>query len=134
MKVLVIGSGRMGLRHAEGASMVDHVSEVYIVDKENSKIEEAKSGLKHLKLFKKIKFISNFKIEKLVDFNFEIVILATTAAKRFELVRKVALVLNPKYLLIEKPLEQNYTASKKICNLFEIDFPNLSIATTFMSL
>jgi predicted dehydrogenase len=102
MKVIIIGAGRMGVRHAKGILNSKLVSNITIVDTKEKALDNAKNNLVSSKL--NFLLIDKLKVQKN---KFDIAILATTANERFKLLKLVN-NLGCKNILIEKPIEQSY--------------------------
>lgn len=100
MEVLIIGAGRMGIRHAQGVFENVNVSKILIIDVNQEALNSAKNILNNSKI--------SFSLNNNVNFDrkFDIVIIASTANNRIEQV-KFASKFNPKAILIEKPLGQS---------------------------
>ncbi|MCH8902736.1 MAG: Gfo/Idh/MocA family oxidoreductase [Bacteroidetes bacterium] len=102
MNALIIGSGRMGIRHAQGLETVGEVENIYLTDLKEEKLAEARQELGESSKFH---FESMDKI-KTGNRNFEVVIIASTAGARLESCI-MAVEANCEYLLLEKPLGQS---------------------------
>lgn len=116
MKVLIIGAGRMGQRHAMGALSVEKISEVIITDINSEALDNAQNALKLHPNSKKAKYLLNrdyFKSNQKTD----VVIIASTASNRIDLCEKVV-ALNPSHILLEKPLGQSVSEVKKLMDFF----------------
>ncbi len=107
MNVLIIGAGRMGLRHAIGVLKVKNLTSLTVADINANALEEAKRQLEKSSGDIKISYctIENIKGQ------FEVVIVATTASNRIKSC-ELALSVLPKYILLEKPLGQSYEEVK----------------------
>ncbi|MCU0440312.1 MAG: Gfo/Idh/MocA family oxidoreductase [Raineya sp.] len=104
MKVIVIGVGRMGTRHAQGLLQVAAIEELVLVDMKEEALENAKNTLSPQST-KKLSFII---LENFLSTppQADIVIDASTAQNRTERLENI-LKTNCKYILIEKPLGQS---------------------------
>ena len=124
MKVLIIGSGRMGIRHAIGASLVSEISEITIIDISNSALVEAKKQLSHLNNFNLILFknLSQISLCK----NYDIGIISTTANDRIIICKKI-LDTGCKNILIEKPLGQSLNEVLEIESFFKLKKVNVYV-------
>jgi predicted dehydrogenase len=117
MNVLVLGAGRMGLRHCLGVLKVRDVKTLLVVDVSETSLTNAKSQLENKNPDIKIEY-------HLADEFFkspsrpEIIIVASTAGNRLETCEKL-LHLNPKYILVEKPLGQSLENVEELIQLFE---------------
>jgi predicted dehydrogenase len=106
MNILIIGAGRMGIRHAQGISTVDVVKNIQLVDINQSALDNAKAILKDTPNIK-------FEFSLLEALNteggtFDIGVLASTANNRIELYN-LLVKLGCKHILAEKPLGQSYS-------------------------
>lgn len=122
MKVLIIGAGRMGIRHAQGALNVEEVGEVTMVDISDAALENAKTQLSSHTGSSRLKTGKTGEIKG----QYDIVIIASTASDRSETC-SYALSFSPKYLLIEKPLGQSYPEVKDLVALFKDKAVQVSI-------
>lgn len=105
MKVIVIGAGRMGVRHIQGILTVENVEKVSIVDIYETALENAKSNLKDNDAFEKCDFILTDEIDN--QETYDVGIIASTANNRAELFDKLV-GLGCKDIMVEKPLGQSY--------------------------
>ncbi len=103
MRVLIIGAGRMGIRHAQGAATLPEVSQITLIDKLSLSLDNAKSALQNTN--KQVKYIlaDNFEPKEEPA---DIVIIATTATNRKQALLS-AKDTGCKYILIEKPIGQS---------------------------
>jgi len=129
MNVIILGAGRMGLRHAEGIAKINEIKSITLVDNNPLSIENAKKYFLNNTNFNKLFFCDNIKILK-DENNFEIGIIATTANNRIELLNILA-NLGCKNVLVEKPIAQSLNQiiefNKKV-NEMEINcFVNLNM-------
>ena len=114
MKALIIGAGRMGIRHAQGILGVVAITEVCMVDISDSSLEIAKAQLFLQELTPKLKTATVGVAKGQYDF----VIISSTASDRISTC-EYALSFNPKYILIEKPLGQSYSEVESLVNFFK---------------
>ncbi len=114
MRILIIGAGRMGLRHAIGVLKVKGIESITVADINEYVLFQAEN---HLIKDAEGKKISYCLIENINE-QFEIVIIATTAQGRFKTI-ECALSVQPKYLLIEKPLGQSFQEVENLIALME---------------
>ena len=96
MNVLICGYGNIGKRHHQSIKNNSKINKIYIYDKLNLG--------RHT-----INKLSNIKINKI-----DLVIIATTAKNRLQLIKKVNRTFNPSYWIIEKFLETNLLNVEKI--------------------
>lgn len=117
MKVVILGSGRMGIRHAEGIIDLSEVEDLCIVDKYSQALKNAEIALKKYKGFNKARFLSlsDFLIE---DTRYAVAIIATTSKSRLNNCR-ILLEKGVKYFLIEKPLGQSFNEVKELVDFFD---------------
>ena len=111
MKVLIIGAGRMGLRHLQGALSLDIVKTVMILDIKEETLTTAKTACQNDKRVS-YDLLSGFKAK---DSQYDLCIIASTASSRKPLC-ELAVNCGCKYLLIEKPLGQSYQEVEDLCN------------------
>lgn len=129
INILIIGAGRMGIRHAEGICKLTEVRAITIVDNSEKSIENAINHFSTNSLFEKINIINN---EKLINSTekFEIGIIATTANNRIELLT-LLVDLGCKQILVEKPLSQSFDQlvdfNSAVVNLGVSCFVNLNM-------
>lgn len=111
MKVLIVGAGRMGVRHATGVlkSKAEHIC---IADISQASLDTAKQQL----LTKDNQHRLTFSLfaEREIS-HYDTVIFATTAKNRIGLFRDV-LIHTPQYALFEKPLGQNFEEVQELVN------------------
>jgi len=105
MNIIILGAGRMGLRHAEGVAKIKEIKSVTLVDNNTSTIENAKQHFSSNVEFNKFDFYNN--IEILSYKKFDIGIIATTANNRIEILNQLA-KLGCNNILVEKPIGQSY--------------------------
>ncbi len=103
MNTLIIGAGRMGLRHAAGVAMSSQINSICLADISIEALTHAKTQLANHPFVSKFQF----KLKSDVKENFDIAIIASTASNRIDTCQRV-LDRGVKYLLIEKPLGQSY--------------------------
>lgn len=113
MKVLIIGAGRMGQRHAQGIGEVENVSKIVLVDISHQALASAKELLP-----KSEKYDFSLIGEVGEDLRFDIGIIASTANNRKESC-ELAVKLGCKHLLIEKPLGQSLQEYYDLVNFFD---------------
>jgi predicted dehydrogenase len=106
MDVIIIGAGRMGIRHAQGIANVESVNNIVMVDINQESLSNASSTLLQNPNYHKLHFYLKSNID-LVKEKFDIGILASTANNRVELY-ELLVVMGCKHILVEKPLGQSY--------------------------
>lgn len=114
MKVLIIGAGRMGLRHLQGALSLDIVEDVMLLDIKEEALTAAKTAYQNDQRVK-YDLLSTFKS---TDCKYDLCIIASTASSRKPLC-ELAVNSGCKYLLIEKPLGQSYQDVSKLCDYLD---------------
>ncbi|HAS47575.1 MAG TPA: hypothetical protein DCS93_44270 [Microscillaceae bacterium] len=103
MKLLIIGAGRMGVRHAQGALNVSAISAITLVDINQSALDNATQALNSDQVTLEFLLIDQFEAQ---PGEFDVAIIASTASNRkttLDLVQKT----NCKHILVEKPLGQS---------------------------
>lgn len=113
MKVTIIGAGRMGIRHATGVLQAGGIDEVSITDISDAALGNAEKNLSAISTSCKVNYLKPGELNAKSDF----VIIASTAGNRLNAC-ELAMDLDPKYLLIEKPLGQSYEEVEKLVNYF----------------
>jgi predicted dehydrogenase len=112
MNLLIIGAGRMGIRHAVGALKSDTVNSLTIVDKSENALNLARSNIQSLKTKKIVNYGSDWDYK----LKYDIIILATTADDRVQLVKSLV-KYSPRFILLEKPLAQSLDEVENICDI-----------------
>lgn len=107
MKILIIGAGRMGVRHAQGVISLSFVEEVCLVDIKKEALDNARNLLGtssdvNKMCFKKLDVISH------EQGKYDVCIIATTAGDRKSLCN-LAIRFGCKNLMVEKPLGQSFS-------------------------
>lgn len=105
MKIIVIGAGRMGLRHIQGILSVDTVESICIVDISEQALENAKKSLEENKSFHKCDFQLSTQLDH--SKKYDTGIIASTANNREELFDQLV-ALGCQNIMVEKPLGQSY--------------------------
>ncbi len=102
MKVLIIGSGRMGVRHALGVKSLNEVTAVVMADIHAAALESAKSAVND----PRFQYILMNELAGKTAPGFDVCIVAATAGNRLE-VLALAEKLQCRHIMIEKPLGQS---------------------------
>jgi predicted dehydrogenase len=113
MNILIIGSGRMGQRHATGIVDIEEISKIKIIDISRQALNTAMEVLPESKKFE---FHLVEEVEE--DLRYHVGIIASTARNRKESC-ELALKLGCKHLLIEKPLGQSQQEFDDLLRYFD---------------
>jgi predicted dehydrogenase len=116
MKILIIGAGRMGQRHASGAAMVDRVSQVMLADISTDALDAAKNSLATAQHAEKFAFCLTS--DDAMKNQYDIVIIAATAKNRMELC-EWAVRTGAAHILVEKPLGQSMQETTQLAAYFQ---------------
>jgi predicted dehydrogenase len=114
MKVLIVGAGRMGLRHAKGALEANGVEQVCLVDVAEAALEKAVAQ------FSEQIAKGRLQLGKPDTLNgaYEVAIVASTAGKRLDTCERI-LAHGPSHIMLEKPLGQSYDDVKTLIDFFD---------------
>ena len=107
----------MGQRHASGALAVNAVEKLIVTDINAAALETAKNNLNSNAQAGKVSYYLNDDFFK-ANFKTDVVIMASTAANRIGDCEKV-IQMNPKAILLEKPLGQSLKEVEDLIALFE---------------
>jgi len=113
MNILLIGCGRMGLRHLIGLNEIK--DEIFIIDPRKNAEKDAHDVAVANKLKAKINFFTSFK-ELPHNINIDAAIMSATAQNRLERLYEV-INLNIRNILIEKPIEQSRKRFQEIIDI-----------------
>ena len=102
MKILIIGSGRMGVRHALGVKSLNEVSFVVMADIHEGALESAKTAVND----SRFSYVLINILTETVQPGFDVCIIAATAGNRSQ-VLALAEQLQCKHIMVEKPLGQS---------------------------
>lgn len=116
-KVLIIGAGQLGSRHLQGVLNSEIDFEVYVVDPNLSSLEIAKSRASEISHSKHITFSES--IENIPS-KIEVVIVATNANVREQVITKLLNTIEVQFLILEKVLFQDLEAYDTIEQLIQI--------------
>lgn len=121
INLLIFGAGRMGIRHAIGASTVPNIKNITLVDISENSLENARRQL--LKFGNTCEFsFQIFDELELKEGSFDIGIIATTAEDRLTICEKITTVCAN--ILIEKPLGQNMESVMALLKFLETTSTN----------
>jgi predicted dehydrogenase len=113
MRLLIVGSGRMGIRHLVGALDSIMINSIDMFDINQTALDNAKKQIEGNVRNNIVNYIKDDSICKL-DNHCDIAIVSSTANKREEILEKV-ISLGAKHVLVEKPLGQSLD---EVMNLF----------------
>jgi predicted dehydrogenase len=117
MKALVLGAGRMGIRHCLGVLKVNDVQKLFIVDINEGALANAKEQLEGKRGEVQIVYYLWEDFIKTKE-NIDVAIIASTAGNRVETCKTLS-DFNIKYFLIEKPLGQSIKQVEELINYFD---------------
>ena len=109
MKVIVVGAGRMGVRHIQGILTVESIEKITVVDIFDGALKNAKANLEDKPNFEKCQFVLTEQLDK--DQRFDVGVVASTADNREEIFN-LLVSLGCKDIMVEKPLGQSYQTVK----------------------
>jgi predicted dehydrogenase len=117
MRIVILGAGRMGIRHALGICDMNNISALCIVDKFEGALINAKEALKSCTNFSKAEYLL---LDDFTNTNekFDVAILASTSQNRLE----NCLLLTNKgvsHILVEKPLGQSLKEVSELISFFD---------------
>ncbi|MGB4774083.1 MAG: Gfo/Idh/MocA family oxidoreductase [Daejeonella sp.] len=106
MNLIIVGAGRMGMRHAIGAAKNQSIKNILLLDINSQALENAKKQLNDDGLVDKFVFelISNLPS---TEFIADLAIIASPAKNRKELCKEM-ISKGTSHILVEKPLGQSY--------------------------
>jgi predicted dehydrogenase len=128
MKVVIIGAGRMGIRHAQGIEAVSAVSEICLVDISEDSLMNATQLFANSANFSKFKFSLATNFSDNTD-QYDVAVIASTAGDRLETLSTI-ISKNVKHVLLEKPLGQSLEEVEKIKNFLD-QFPAVKSYVNF---
>lgn len=112
MKILIVGAGRMGIRHLQGVLSVNTVEKVTILDINPVALQNAVDAVKNDNRLQTA-LISAYQPQP-----HDVCILASTAKNRKSLI-DLAVACGCKNLMIEKPLGQSYEEVEQLVNYLD---------------
>lgn len=118
MKLVIIGVGRMGMRHVLGASRVEGLSKICLVDISQQTLNNAKASIDKSYSRKEIFNYQLFDVFVKDQVEYDIAIIATTADSRLSIL-KLCNDKGCKQILIEKPLAQSRAGLNEIYQFVE---------------
>ncbi len=122
MKLLIVGSGRMGIRHLIGALDSNIINSIDLFDISQAALDNGRIQLKDNVRNGIVNYIHG---DSISEFNnhCDIAIVSSTANNREEILEKV-ISLGAKHVLVEKPLGQSL---EEVMNLFNFcnNFPEV---------
>ena len=117
MKVLVLGAGRMGIRHCLGVLGVREVTELLIADINASALSNAEEQLKGKGENTKVSYHIWEELKKNSP-SIDIAIIAATAGNRINTCKEV-IAMGAKHILVEKPLGQSMKQVTELSDFFD---------------
>lgn len=118
--ILIVGGGRLAIRHAEGIKKSKYKIKLFVCDKSLKQLENLKQFLCNTKDDDKNLDIFLFTdLDKLLTIHsrFDMIIVSTTALKRSQLIQELFNKFYGKYWLIEKPLSQSLESLNQISQI-----------------
>lgn len=114
MNIIIVGGGRMGMRHAIGAAKNSNIDQILLLDINESALENARTQLSNQNLMDKFIFGLSHELSS-IPFTAQTAIIASPAKNRKDLCNEMIShgVAN---ILVEKPLGQSY---KEVAELAE---------------
>lgn len=111
LNIAIVGLGKMGLLHTSILNVLPNVKLVTLCEKS--------SLIRRLfkRIFKKLPILED--IEKLSDYDLDVVYVTTPIPSHFSVARTVYAKNIAKNLFVEKTLAANYEEAKELCNLAE---------------
>ncbi len=107
MNAIVVGSGRMGIRHINGLLNISKIKKILVVDISVKSLENASKNIIDLK--SRCEFKTSIETNEI----YEIGIIASTAGERINIIKKLNQI-GCKHILIEKPLGQSKSEVKSL--------------------
>ena len=113
---LIIGAGQLGSRHLQGLLKCDtYQQKIFVLDPSTDSLKTAKIRAGEIKHNHEIEFTTNWEI---LPKEFDLVIIATNADIREEVVTKLLLCYRIKFLILEKVLFQCIDSLQRVADLF----------------
>jgi len=122
MKLLIVGSGRMGIRHLIGALDSNIINSIDLFDINQTALDNAKIQLQENFRNNIVNYIQGDSVGEIND-HCDIAIVSSTANNREKILEKV-IELGAKHVLIEKPLGQSLEEVMNLLN-FCNNFPEV---------
>ena len=95
-RILIIGSGNIGLRYVQAIEKINLRIDLYIWDKDESNILKVKKLLKNKRKFNFFSYS-----EKLSPKKFDLLIISTTSDARVNMLNKYLIKINVKKIILE---------------------------------
>lgn len=112
MKILIIGAGRMGIRHLQGVLSIKEVEQVTILDINQDALNNA------LQVTKNDKRLQICLLKDFIPISHDVCIIASTAKDRKTLI-ELAVKCRCKNLMVEKPLGQSFEEVLELINYID---------------
>jgi predicted dehydrogenase len=119
MKVLIVGAGRMGIRHAQGILKNDVVESICIIDISINSLQNAEKQINS----SKVNYLLN---DTISNSTFDICIIASTANDRIGQLEFIS-KFSPSHILVEKPLGQSLDEVVSLNNFVKSKGLNCSV-------
>lgn len=117
MNLIIVGAGRMGMRHAIGAAKNENIEKILLLDITNQALENAKDQLANERLIAKFTFGLITELQE-IHFDATVAIIASPAKDRQELCNEM-IKKGIKEILVEKPLGQSYAEVSALATFIE---------------
>jgi predicted dehydrogenase len=128
MKVVIIGAGRMGVRHALGLNTFLEVSKIVLVDIFPIALVNAEGAVSGVMNKEKFHFILNEDFLNTTE-DYDVAIIASTAGNRLETLNSL-IKKNVKHVLLEKPLGQSLEEVEQMVDYLE-QYPTVKTSVNF---
>ena len=117
--VLLIGAGQLGSRHLQALSCLPDETRIFVVDPSSAslKVAEQRYGEVKTKVSPLVSYFNS--IENVMEKNFDIAIIATSARERLSVLEEITGFLNVHYIILEKVLFQSLEQLEKAQELLK---------------
>jgi predicted dehydrogenase len=120
-KIVIIGAGQLGSRYLQGLSKCEYGLRIYVVDTDPEALRVAEKRWLEVKSDKKDKVASFHTEVDTVVGEVDIIIVATTARNRVELVVNLKQNLSSRFWILEKILTQNTEELDRLISVMASD-------------
>lgn len=128
INIAIIGCGNLGTRHIQGLGKSKYKLNVHFYDVSIISLNKCKSFIsEHSNELKNIIPIPYHDLSSLIslDIKFDLVIIATTAFKRSNLINFLSKNIRSSAWIIEKPITQSFREIDELLNAFELTTNNV---------